>query len=137
LWVLVSTVLLVPVAIVVAMIFPNPDNIGHKAVFEENLSAESLARLSPADENGIVWDDQVGIEAEMPNGHILRFKKSVSEEEAETVSNEYYDFLKHAANKERAIHILFGIACWLGNAIILYVFGWSIGWVYKGFKKSP
>ena len=136
-WVLVSTILLVSVAIAAVMTFPNPDSVAHKTSFEDNLSVDSLAKLAPEDENGIVWDDQVGIAAKMPNGHILRFKKSVSKGEAETVGDEYYGFLKHQANKERTIHILFAIACWLGTAIVLYAFGWAIGWVYKGFKKSP
>ena len=137
LWVLVSSILLILAVIVAVITLPNPEHVAHKSSFEEDLSMESRAKLAKADEKGIVWDDQVGLKVKMPNGHILQFEKSVKTKEAETVSNEYYSLLKHYRNKERAIYVLFAIACWLGTIIFLYVFGWTIGWVYKGFKKSP
>ena len=136
LWVFISIMLLVPVTIAVVITFPNPDNVKHKSSFIDNLSPASLAKLAPADEKGIVWDDQVGLKVKMPNGYLLRFKKSISKGEAEDVSSEYYDFLRHQTNKERAIRIFLAIASWLGTAVVLYAFGWGIGWVYKGFKNS-
>ena len=137
LWVLVSIILLIPVVVVAVITFPNPDHVSHQSSFEENLSAESRTKLATPDEKGIVWDDKVGLKVEMPNGHILRFEKSVKNEEAETVANEYYGLLKHQANKERVLHVLLAIAWWLGPAIFLYAFGRAVAWVYKGFKKSP
>lgn len=136
LWVLVSTLYLVPVVVVAVTTFPNPDHIAHQSSFEENLSPESRIKIAIPDAKGIVWDDQVGLEVEMPNGHILQFKKGIKDEEAKTVANEYYGLLKQQVNKERPLHVLFVFVWWLGPVIFLYVFGWAIGWVYKGFKKS-
>ena len=137
LWVLASTLLLLPIAVVTVSTFPALEHVAHQSVFEINLSSDARSKLVAPDEKGIIWDDLVGLEVKMPNGHILRFKKGVKNDIAKTVGSEYYDVLKREANKERLLHITTGVLWWLVAIFSIYALGWAVGWVYKGFRKSP
>lgn len=174
LWVFVCSVYLIPVLAVSSWSFPNPSQISHEAVFEEQLTPESRSKLAVAEvrelrkdphsaaaKNGsppkwsesipihtwnesapiqtteeVVSTNQIGLEVKMPNGHFLLFKKGLKDDEMQSVAREYFGFLERRANKERLVYILQAFFWWAVPSISLYVFGWTIGWVRRGFKES-
>ena len=136
LWIVFSLILLAVIIVADIILFPSARDISHNKLFEDKLSTASKEMLAPVDDKGIIWDDVVGLKIEMPNKHILRFAKSVSSSEAEIVSKEYYHILLEKVYVKRFQSILLALAIWAGTIGITYVLGWSIGWIYRGFKKE-
>ena len=134
LWVLLSALYLIPILVFSAYTFPNPTGIAHEDTFYDLLAPELRAKLF-IDEKNRISNDQFNVE--MPNGHILRYKSGLKKTEMERVAAEYYELLENRANKERVKHVLLALTWWIVPSIFLYVFGWTVGWVYKGFKRSP
>ena len=143
LWVLISVLLIVPIAIVTVSIFPSPNDIKHQSKFENDLSPSAKSKLfdeskskAATDKNEIIWDNLVGLTVKMPNGHVLEFNADAQNDDAEKVAAEYYDILKNEARKQRLEYAVYGVLSWLSIIVLIYIFGWSIGWVCRGFKKS-
>ena len=136
LWVMFSVILLVFLIIVAIMLFPSPTDISHDDSFIEKLSTASKAKLAPKDDKGIIWDNVVGLKVKMPNKYVLSFAKGIKESDAEIVSAEYYSILRKIAFNQKFKFVAFAFAIWLGAIGVVYAFGWSIGWVYRGFKEK-
>ena len=146
LWVLVSGIYLVVVVVFVAMSFPNPESVHHsQALYDqlapelsqkilgnknsENFQEEKRAYLEEARRRDLIT------EVEMPNKHIMVFLKEVPKQEMEAVAKQYWSIVKKSATKEQVRCIGFAVLCWVLPVLALYCFGWSVGWVYRGFKK--
>lgn len=136
LWVVFSVILLVFLIVAAILLFPSPRDISHNVSIMEKLSTASKAKLAPADDKGIIWDDVVGLKVEMPNKYVLSFAKGVNESDAEIVSEEYYSILRRKVYIKRFQFVLLALVIWLGAIGAIYAFGWSIGWVYRGFRKK-
>ncbi len=137
LWVIFSLISLVFLLIAAIMLFPSPTDISHNDSILEKLSTASKAKLAPADDKGIIWDDVVGLKVEMPNKYVFSFAKGVKESDAEIVSAEYFNILREIAYIKKFQFVLFALVIWLGAIGVIYAFGWSIGWVYRGFNEKP
>lgn len=136
LWIVFSLILFAVIILADIILFPSARDISHIELFEDKLSTASKEKLAPVDNKGIIWDDVVGLKIEMPNKHILSFAKGVSSSEAELVSKEYYHILLEKVYVKRFQSILLALAIWVGAIGVIYAFGWSIGWIYRGFKKK-
>jgi hypothetical protein len=136
LWVMFSVILLAFLIIAAIMLSPSPTDISHDDSFIEKLSTTSKAKLAPEDDKGIIWDDVVGLKVKMPNEYVLCFAKGIKESDAEVVSAEYYSILRKIAYIKKFKFVSFAFAIWLGTIGVMYAFGWSIGWVYQGFKEK-
>jgi hypothetical protein len=72
---------------------------------------------------------------------ISQFEEAVKDRDAAWNN---YDYLKETfgANLEKlptvqAINIAFGVAYWLGGSLLVYIGGWLVGWIIRGFRKQP
>lgn len=137
LWVVFSVILLAFLIVAAILLFPSPMDISNNESIIEKLSTASKAKLAPADDKGIIWDDVVGLKVEMPNKHVLSFAKGVNESDAEIVSGEYYSILRKKVYIKRFEFVLLALVIWFGAIGVIYAFGWSIGWINRGFKKKP
>lgn len=73
---------------------------------------------------------------DMPNGHSIEFKKKSSEGDMRLVSQEYWQVVERKAREKKLHLLLYAVLFWLGPCLGLYALGWSINWVYKGFKQK-
>lgn len=72
----------------------------------------------------------------MPNKHTIYFKAKLSEEDMTIASEEYWRIVKQEATEKR-LHLLFyAFLYWVVPCLGFYAFGWSISWVYRGFKQN-
>jgi len=72
---------------------------------------------------------------EMANGHIMMFMGELPEKEIDAVAKEYWNVVEKLATKNLINYLGFAFLWWLLPVFALYGFGWSIGWVYRGFRK--
>ena len=86
------------------------------------------------------WDNAKPYELhpliEMPNKHTIEFKENLSEEDMRIASQEYWRVVEKNATGERLYFMLYAFLFWLVPCMGLYALGWSINWVYKGFKHK-
>src|SRR6267378_1044575 len=83
LWILVSLVYLIPVAVVAFLEFPSVEGAYTDALYSK-LKPESLSRLAVSalkDGSWFVDPDDVGTEVRMPTGYLLPFKRGVTDEQ--------------------------------------------------------
>lgn len=134
LWILLSAVYLILVTLYVIFKFPNAAEIPHQAEFYKKLSQKSAAMI----ERDIFDEIQPGFHPiiEMPNKHIIHFTVKVSEEDMNIASQEYWRVVEQKATEKRLHLLLYAFLFWAVPCIGLYALGWSINWVYKGFKQK-
>jgi hypothetical protein len=71
----------------------------------------------------------------MPNGHGIFFTKEAARKDINDACNEYWKIIWSETNRERFDFIFKNFLFWILPCIGLYLFGYGINWVYKGFKK--
>lgn len=117
-----------------------PIKIGESVPQSKKAQGYSLEPIDDEDKpkpGSIVTSEQLfGHEVEMPDGHILVFKAGLKENEVQSVALEYNKIIERKLNIERFNHMLQALLLWILPSIFLYIFGWSIGWIYRGFKKA-
>ena len=146
LWLLVVGIYLVAVVVFAAMSFPKPESIHHTQELydrlapevrqkivgnmnSENFRVEKREYLEESLKRGLIT------EVEMPNKHIMVFPSELPKQEMESVAKQYWAVVEKSANNQRLKHIGLAFLLWVLPALALYGFGWSVGWVYRGFKK--
>jgi len=127
LWVLVSGLYLVGVIAFVASEFPQLEQVQSLAL---------LQKLSPASQALLVHEDKGGwgTDVDMPNGITLSFKRGVSENDAKAVAKEYWEIVSAVSNQRRLSLVGFATLAWFVPCLVLYIIGWALGWVYRGFQ---
>lgn len=73
---------------------------------------------------------------EMPNKHLLRFFKKTSNADILLATEEYFRIVEQKIKEKRLSLVLYAFLFWTLPCILLYIFGSSICWVYRGFKKN-
>ena len=77
-------------------------------------------------------------EVVLPSGHyFLRFREGVTENEIHYVTEEFSRAAKAWDERFTKEAWLFRFQYGFGPLILLYAVGWSVGWVYRGFKTRP
>jgi hypothetical protein len=66
----------------------------------------------------------------------LCFSKEVSQSEMERISAEYRASYGETLRARRLQHAGIGLAVWCVSGAFLYAFGWSVGWIRRGFNKN-
>ncbi len=135
LWLLLCGLYLIAVLVGGVLTFPDPTKIAHEDVFEEQLKPESCMKLAMPDPLGLLWESEVGLRVTMPNGHVLQFKKGMTEKDALSVAQDYDSLLHKQASNRRVVHVLFMFVCWVVPLIALYIFGWAVGWGTQGIHE--
>lgn len=146
LWVLISGIYLILVVVFVVMTLPKPESIRHSQALYNQLApdikskilgsensekyrSKKAAYLEEAKRRGLIT------EVEMPNGHIMVFLSELPKEEMQAVAKDYWRIVENTATKEKTNYIGSAFLWWLVPVLALYGLGWSVGWVYRGFRK--
>lgn len=146
LWIVVSVLYLVLVVGFVTLTLPHAGVIPHSSLLYDQISPEVRAKilgtkgadadperqalLEEARRRGIIT------EVEMPNKHILVFKSDIPRNEQESAAKAYWTVVEKVAGKERQKHISMAFLWWIIPVVVIYVLGWAVAWVYRGFKHQ-
>jgi hypothetical protein len=144
LWVVIAFLYLVILMGVAWSTRPEPASIPHQAAFYAHLPPEVQSRIlnsqiDPTKERIFIQDAKNtsnAILVEMPNNHILVFRKDLAQSDAEASARAYWDSVESQASNERLGHFFYAAAWWVMPVALVYALGWAIGWVYRGFKST-
>jgi len=151
LWVLVSATYLIAVTAVTYLELQSAETksyYSHDNSFYAKLKPESLSKLAvsrrpsrgdPLGFESSIWfvdPDDVDTNVQMPNGHVLPFRKGVAAEQMRSIAQEYLNVAQQAKPDRRASIIGYAALAWIVPCVGLYFLGWGIGWVHRGFKKG-
>src|SRR5437870_13711372 len=108
----------VAVAVVAFLQFPTTNESYHTDDFYRELRKESLSNLvisaSKSKSGGSFIDpDAIGTQVEMPNGHLLPFKKGATDDEMRTVAREYQSITERAPLDRRLRMVRFSSPAWM------------------------
>jgi len=138
LWLLLVALSTLPLAAYIYYFIPRPSDINHENSFYREMKAASVSKL--AGELTVLGFDEaskdVGIRIQMPNDHYLPFRNSATPEEIKAVSSEYFAILEHNTAIARKKFVSTSLAIWLVSNCFVYVMGFLIGWVIRGFKNE-
>jgi hypothetical protein len=156
LWILLSTIYFILVTSYVILEFPKAENIPHQSEFYKKLSKKSAGMISSNNlEDALALGHEITTDftpvkeeeenvkpidfhpiIEMPNKHTIEFNAKLSEEDMKIASQEYWRIVEQKASEKRHHLLLYAFLFWIFPCIALYALGWSINWVYKGFKQK-
>ncbi len=100
------------------------------AKIESRRKPQIEAKLNEAKKRGIV------VEAEMANGHTLIFKKKDTEEDIAIAAKDYWKVIESVSKNRNSELIKNAIFIYLAITSVIYIFGWLIAWVIRGFKPQ-
>ena len=136
LWVLLACISLIIVVVFVVQAFPQPNKVFHSPKLIQQISTESRELFVLEDEHGWTPVADVGIRAYASNGMILPFRTGISDAQIEKARNEYELALVAVSNANRTSLIIKSATLWLVFCVGIYLLGWSVGWIRKGFYSS-
>lgn len=135
LWVVSACVYFVVIAAFVVLTFPRPTNTTHSAQLLQRLPAESRELLVLEDEHGWTPVAEIGIRTYASNGALLPFKAGASEAQIEKARKDYEEVLIAATNVRRWSLVANAAISWLVPCAAIYILGWSVGWIRRGFRS--
>lgn len=151
LWIILCVLYLCLVAALIVVLWPSPENIYHRQEFYDNLSQNSRV-LIIQDENkliesqpqirgnsiGFIPDSAygIGIRVNMPNNHEIVFSSKATKEEAQNIAQEYWRLVEKKSSDDKKSILLYTSLLWVIPCLLLYIFGYLVGWVIDGFRKK-
>ena len=144
LWILISIILLAPFGFFALTLQSRPNRV------------EDVSLLQELNKDAV-------IKAEIPGLGIVEFPDNIDQKEIDKIVKSNFDKskkeqipiiakrliqerndkqAKDARDENKRVRsenqkiILYAIFGWLGTIFVLYALGWSIGWIYKGFKNT-
>jgi hypothetical protein len=144
LWVVTAVIYLLAVAGITWSTWPAVTSVAHENTLYLRLSPDARARIlnsqvKAANEQAFIQDARTLKDAElveMPNGHILVFRKDLPRADAEASAQAYWAEVEHLAHQERIAHLARAIAWWAVPLLLVYALGLAARWTYRGFKES-
>jgi ABC-type multidrug transport system fused ATPase/permease subunit len=100
------------------------------AKIESRKKPQIEAKLNEAKKRGII------VEAEMANGHTLIFKKKDTEEDIAIAAKDYWKVIESISKNRNSELIKNSVLFYLATISVIYIFGWLIAWVIRGFKPQ-
>lgn len=143
LWILVSVLYLCVLVGGAFIVYLKDGSVSEWEVFKE-MSPDTGKKLEKYYLNGLVLNDRFKTDADSAriavsfadSSHKLFFPKSTTKEELGALSDEFRDAIPKAQkNKKRSFLLLLPLI-WVIPCILFYVLGWSVGFAYRGFKRS-
>jgi hypothetical protein len=147
LWVLVSVLYLVLVALVTYIFWPTVETTWHRAEFIERMPAHARQHVSTAYSSqyeadreerevkakypNVEWDGRPKV---LPNGAVLIVKGDDFQQFNAMVA--YSEIINAEVKAQRWATVGYAALAWLVPCLALYAFGWAIGWVFRGFRTS-
>src|SRR5512145_722044 len=154
LWVLVSALYLIIVAVVAWTEFPRRDDIDHDSTIYAAMDAAHVGYLRPEPASHLrpsvtaaLYDriEASRIQAPvrigrgkgitLPNGHTRYFADDTTEDLIWQTAGEYLAVVDSRLPPLRRRFVLLSTMAWLVPCLGLYVLGSSVGWVYRGFRS--
>jgi hypothetical protein len=143
LWILVSVLYLCILVGGAFIFYPKDGSVSEWEVFKE-MSPDTGKKLEKSYLNGLVLNDRFKTDADSvriavsfeDSNHMLFFPKSTSKEELRALSDEFRDAIPKAQKNKKRVFLHSIPLIWAIPCILFYVLGWSIGRVYRGFKRS-
>lgn len=144
LWVVVAVLYLLVVAGVTWSTWPTSASVSHEYTLYSRLPPEARTRIlnsqvKAENEQAFIQDARTAKDAElveMPNSHMLVFRKDLPRAEAEAPARAYWAEVEHVANEHRVAHLAQAIAWWAIPLALIYALGLAVRWTYRGFKQS-
>lgn len=128
LWIVISIILLVPFGFFALTLQSKPNRV------------EDISLLQELNKDAV-------IKAEIPGLGIVEFPDNIDQKEIDKIVKSNFDkstkeqipiiakrLIQERNDKQTKKIILYAIFGWFGTILVLYTLGWSIGWIYKGFK---
>jgi len=116
--------------------------LGHEITTDFTPVKEEDENVKPKGEKSFA-DEALGTEdidfheiIEMPNKHTIEFNAKLSEDDKKIASQEYWRIVEQKASEKRHHLLLYAFLFWLAPCMGSYALGWSVNWVYKGFKQK-
>jgi hypothetical protein len=69
-------------------------------------------------------------------GHLVQFAAGATEADMKRVAGEYYAALRQALAARRIKFAVQSVAFFSVPAVCLYLFGWSVAWIRRGFADA-
>lgn len=129
LWIVVVAIYTCVVGAIAYVGMPTLNDVPSSTALIEKLPAEHRDLLK-----GFIPDN--GLQAEFPNGHVLKFRQGVTESQVSLVAKAYAAVLAEVLDARRRQFALLILATWLVPSIALYAIGEGIAWVRRGFKNE-
>jgi hypothetical protein len=147
LWIVVSVLYLIGLVVFVTITLPRPEGIPHSPSFYAQMTPDLRGKMLGTRSSGIDAPDRQALidearrrgvitEVEMPNRHTLVFDSEVPRNEQEAVAKAYWKTVEGAANEERWKYVGLAFLWWVIPVLAVYALGWSVGWVYPGFRHQ-
>ena len=128
-WVVLSVTYTSAVIIYLFVEFPKPEDILDISAIHSYMADQNVKKISNDSH-----EDVLGVE--MPNGDVLYFVSSLPEKEVEKVAGDYYQAMVKVAKDNQRSLLIQVLLFWIIPIVLLYIFGWTVGWIYRGFKQS-
>jgi hypothetical protein len=143
LWILVSVLYLCVLVGGALIFYPKDGSVSEWEVFEE-MSPDTGKKLEKYYLNGLLLNDLFKSDADSAriavsfadSHHKLFFPKSSTKKELRALSDEFRDAIPKAQENKKRSFLLSIPLIWAIPCILFYVLGWSIGCVYRGFRRS-
>lgn len=129
-WILISALYMAAIITVLVIELPGTKDIPHKFKYFALMERSSKKLLLEAE------DSENKITVTMPNGYKMSFPHNISKERKANILKEYDEIIKEQVNKRRWENISIASFVWFIPCLVLYMLGWSIGWVRRGFKQN-
>ena len=144
LWVVAAVVYLFVVGGVAWSTWPASASVTHEHKFYSELAPEARTRILNSqvkieNEQAFIQDARTVKDAElveMPNGHILIFRKDLPRAEEEASAQAYWAAVEHEAYGKRITYLGQAVAWWAIPLALIYALGLAARWTYRGFKQS-
>ena len=137
LYMVVGCIYLLVVAAIVIISYPSPENTFHSDEFYKNLPPIVRDKIITEKrlKAGEYPKDSI-ITVKFPNGHIFYLSKKLSTKEQNEIGKAYWSVIEEQCDKNRWQMIFQAGLLWSLPMMGLYILGWSVGWIYKGFKQN-
>ena len=129
LWIVLCAILLLAIAGAAYVLLPSPSDLPDSVELQAALSPEARAQMAAGE-----GPDTIAVN--MPNGHTIHLKRGIEAKRSTPVLAEYYSELQRQLFRKRVNFIAGALVVWLGVSGAIYAVGWSVGWVYRGFKSG-
>jgi hypothetical protein len=71
---------------------------------------------------------------EMPNGHVFEVPANTTKDEASEVGRDYMRLLERLKWERWKEMLTKSLIIWMVPSLLALALGWSVGWIWKGFR---
>lgn len=132
LWVLISVVLIAPAGILTFNTWPKPEHIPHQEVMD-SLNGEARAVFALNESLPTKNSDTT---VKFPDGHMMTVRDATPREQMLPAMRQYKNQLESKLRTKRTRFSFEIVVGWGLICILLYILGWLVAWVRKGFRQA-